>query len=62
MQTDSNAKQAAEAIQNSDGELIVFTDARVKSDGRLTIPKESRERRDIEPGDYVDVILVTDDE
>lgn len=38
-------------------EIVVLTDWRVGSDGRLHIPKDKREKYDIEEGDYIDAIL-----
>lgn len=58
MAIESEAEKAAEAIGTDEDEMIVFTDAVVKSDGRITVPKSSRDRHGIDVGDYVDVILV----
>lgn len=39
-------------------ELVVVTDWKVKSDGRLTIPSDKREKYGIEEGDDVDGLLL----
>lgn len=43
---------------DTDDEMVVVTDWKVKSDGRLTIPKDKREKYDIEEDDDVDAILL----
>ena len=45
-----------------DGDVVIITDWVVKSDGRLTIPAEKREKYDIEEGDHIDGILRVEDE
>lgn len=52
--------QLQETEDGTVGDLVVVTDAVVKSDGRLTIPAETRERYGIEEGDYVDALLMPD--
>jgi hypothetical protein len=42
---------------DDDAEIVVITDWKVSSDGRLYIPQEKREKYDIEEGDYIDGIL-----
>lgn len=38
-------------------EIVIITDWTVKSDGRLTIPSDKREKYGIEEGDDIDAIL-----
>lgn len=46
--------------EDDDGELVVVTDWTVKSDGRLTIPSDKREKYGIEEGDDVDAVMLVD--
>lgn len=47
--------------QETDG-LVIITDWKMGKDGRLTVPKDKREKYGIEKGDYVDGILVLEDQ
>lgn len=58
MDSDTAPEERAESLAEEDDESVLITDWKVRSDGRLTIPKDTRERHDIEEGDYVDAVLV----
>lgn len=59
MTDDSNSTESQESVTEQDGkETVIITDWKVGTDGRLHIPKEKRERYNIEEGDYLDASLV----
>lgn len=58
MEINDEAAQKADELADDDDRLIVVTDAKVQSDGRISIPYETRERYGIEEGDYLDGVLV----
>lgn len=53
---DPQTQQAAEALGGEDTAIV--TDLTVGPDGRVFIPKKTRERYGIEEGDFVDAVLV----
>lgn len=50
-------KDINEGDTNEDVDVVVVADWTVGSDGRLHIPKDKREKYDIEEGDDIDGIL-----
>lgn len=54
--------QASEHEPDPDEELVIITDWTVKSDGRLTIPGDKREKYGIEEGEDVDGLLLVSGE
>ncbi len=51
-------REAQKQETPEDDEMVIVTDWKVKSDGRLTIPKDKREKYGIEEDDDVDGILM----
>lgn len=59
MAIDTPAERTAQALLEED-DIIVVPDLKVGEGGRLHIPKDTRERHDIEEGEYVDCVLALD--
>jgi len=62
MATNDDAHDRAEELADEQEQLVPVTDWKVGSDGRLHIPKDTRERYGIEHGDFVDAVLVVEGE
>jgi len=60
MTMNDDAQKTAEELADDDQQVVVVTGLQVGTDGRLHVPKSTRERYDIGEGDYVDAVLVTD--
>lgn len=50
----------SDSDEDDEEELVVVTDWTVKSDGRLTIPSDKREKYGIEEGDDVDAVMLVE--
>lgn len=57
---DTQTQQTAEALSGADRAIV--TDLTVGPDGRVFIPKKTRERYGIEEGDFIDAVLVVGEE
>lgn len=62
MATNDDARRQAEELADENDRIVTVADWRVGSDGRLHVPKDTRERHGIEEGDYVDAMLIVPDE
>jgi hypothetical protein len=58
MEITDEAAHKAEELADDDDRLVIATDMKVQSDGRVSIDSATRERYGIEEGDYVDGVLV----
>lgn len=58
MAYNDDAERTAAELADENDRLVLVTDWRVGSDGRLHIPKTKREKYDIEEGDDLDAVLV----
>lgn len=62
MSTDDTPSETDEHDEQRDQTPIRLDSVEVASDGRVTIPHRIRERFGIEAGDYVDMVLLVDDD
>lgn len=62
MDETTNPQTKAETLAQDRQRTVTVPDLQVGTDGRLYIPATTRERYGIEPGDYVDAVLVVDGE
>ena len=62
MASDDEVQKKAQFLTDEDEPLIVITDWKIGSDGRLHIPQSKREKYGLGEGDYVDAILVPERE
>jgi hypothetical protein len=58
MEIADDAAQKADDMADDGDRLIVATDMKVQSDGRISIDSSTRERYGIEEGEYVDAVLI----
>lgn len=61
MSMNDDTREQPDGLADDNQETVAVTDLILGSDGRITIPKDTRERYDIEEGDYLDAVLVLDD-
>lgn len=58
MEITDEAAHKAEELADDDDRLVIVTDAKMQSGGRIGIDSDTRERYGIEEGDFVDAVLV----